>query len=228
VPAANEQEFGQFWVESLQRLLRLGMAGGVDGINHTLIILGQGGLTFYRPVLTTLSIFNNDDREASIYFMEIKRRVGHGDESTTKLLEGIDAICRFRFLFLEKDSLYNSLNADGLNNINAAKRFADELMAEIYYLENDLIAAGLDKPASWAKYVAPDLIKRMSDEWFPLRTRLFSDCLKIISCQPNCNLQGLVQALEVSLSETQSKMLPHNSLLLSRLTSILGGQGVQT
>lgn len=222
VEHADSQQHGRMWVQTIQRLLRLGMVGGVEGLSHALIILGQDGLTLYRPVLTTLSIFNNDEREASIYFIEIKKRVGHGDPGTTKLLDGIDAICRFRFLFLEEDSPYSPLNAHPSAELEDARRFADELMSEIYYIENDLTAAGLDKPASWARYVSPESIRTMTAVWFPLREKLFADCLNVIACQGGEDLKGLMRSLSATLTETRERLLPHNSELLSRLTASLG------
>jgi hypothetical protein len=198
------------------------MVGGVEGLDHTLVLLAQDGKTLYRPVLTTLSEFNNDDREASLYFIEIKRRVGHGDEKTTKLLEGLDAICRFRFLFLERSSNFQPLNLNICRTISDAKIFADELMAEIYYLENDLTAAGLDQPASWAEFVDENKINEMLNAWLPLRNRLHSDCLNIISSQTNDDVHALTEPLSLTLSETRSGISSHNSLLLSNLTSKLG------
>ena len=227
VAAAKARDHDQLWVETIQRLLRFGMVGGIEGLDHTLVILAQDGKTLYRQVLTTLSEYNNEDREASLYFIEIKRRVGHGDVKTTKLLEGLDAICRFRFLFLEKGSNYQPLNLNSCRTILDAKRFADELMAEIYYLENDLTAAGLNQPASWAEFVDENRINEMMNAWLPLRTRLHSDCLKIISSQNNDDVHELTQPLSQTLSETRSKITSHNSLLLSNLTAKLGELAVQ-
>lgn len=222
VPGVKTRRYGDLWIETIQRLLRLRMDGGFEEFDHSLVILDNTGSTLYRPVLTTLSEFNNDDREASLYFIEIKRRVGHGDPVTTQLLEGLDAICRFRFLFLEQTSYFQPLTLNACKTIPEARQFADELMAEIHYLESDLIAAGLNQPANWAGFVDKQKIEDMMNTWRPLRGDIHSHCLKIISSRTDDDVQALTQPLSTTLGETRLKTLPHNSMLLSTLTAKLG------
>jgi hypothetical protein len=86
---------------------------------------------------------------------------------------------RFRSLFLEQNGLFNYLNVelqrDGLATVAA------DIVAELDFLNLDLIAADLHKPASWNGILSPEEIKTMAGTWQPLKEKLLGDCKNAIA-----------------------------------------------
>ncbi|HEY4329826.1 MAG TPA: hypothetical protein VGN88_08820, partial [Phycisphaerae bacterium] len=205
---ANEPH-SAFWIETIQRLLSTVVKKGVDKLEkHNPVLLSSAGDAFYRPVLTTVSVFNNDREEASIYFIEIDRRNSYGREDTTKLLDGIDAVCRFRFLFLEQDSLFRAINLKGLTTQESIRSFADKLVAELHQLESDLTAAQLVNPSAWAVFVSVKDVEDMMKIWRPLRKELTEECANLLS------KGGSAVVLEKILDSIYEKIYTPNTLLL--------------
>ena len=60
---------------------------------------GIPSVSFRRLVLATSAAF-----EFTLYFVEYLRPRDFGDRSTTLVLKALELCCRFRFLFLEKNS----------------------------------------------------------------------------------------------------------------------------
>lgn len=179
---AKKSPHGEHWLLSIRRQLdavnRLG--GPQRTPEDSPLLLANDGKSLYQPILTTLSKFNNGRQEASIYLVEIQRRTSDGREETTRLLNGIECVCRFRFLFLEADSPFRSINAK-VNDPTKVSQLADRIVTELSQLKGELAIAGLDNPAVWIRWIDVQKLQEMMVTWDALRISLTNSATKAIS-----------------------------------------------
>jgi hypothetical protein len=167
-----------FGTGTLVRVLARAGTDSLDDVSGNLI-WSQNEQKLYRAILTTYTTYYNRTIQANVYVVEVLMRKDHGDPETTLLAKGLQSAMRFRSLFLEQNGLFNYLNVelqrDGLATVAA------DIVAELDFLNLDLIAADLHKPASWNGILSPEEIKTMAGTWQPLKEKLLGDCKNAIA-----------------------------------------------
>src|SRR5579862_2148788 len=132
-------ELGRFWTGTLERLLM--SAHNLD-VDNSQIIASYDQRVLYRVILTTSTTYYNKTMETSIYFVELYRRRDYGNPDTSQLLKGLQIVCRFRFLFLERQSQFHCINVS-LADPPTVRSIAARIVAELDILTSDTFQANL-------------------------------------------------------------------------------------
>jgi hypothetical protein len=166
---ARHSKFCDSWVDSISQVVTFSLKNQLAKDNSQ-VIVSYDGKEAYRVILTTGVRYFNGNREFNIYFVELLRR-RFGDPGTTLLFEGLELACRFRSLFLERNSEFSS-TACKLARPEALKDFASNLERELNLLRRDALDAGIDDAGQWVGLANPDLLVRVAEAWRPLELRL--------------------------------------------------------
>jgi hypothetical protein len=157
--------------------------------------------------------------ETSLYLVELYRRRDYGDPATSLLLKGLQLVCRFRFMFLEKQSQFHFLNVR-LAEAPTVRSIASRIVAEIDILTSDSFQANLQQPSSWTTFVDTDALVKMSEVWNPLKARLMSSCAAAMSASDD-QIATIRQQLTDVLKDIQAQCGPQNELLLRAMATKL-------
>jgi hypothetical protein len=211
-----DNRFCDSWREAITSVVMSSFPDRVN-VDNSQIILSSDEVKAYRVILTTATRFYDDYREFSVYFVELLHRTDYGDEGTSKLLKGLELVCRFRFMFLETDSEFSSQNILA-SNIDRFTDLASRLLKELSFLRKDARDAGLDEPKVWRKFVTWEHIKTMGDEYRPRELKLREIIAKIAvaKAQPTA-LMPLRQELAGVLEEMENAIRPENTLLMREM-----------
>ncbi len=214
-----ESSLATFWTGTLLRILaRAGVADNLDEVSGNLI-WSQNEQKLYRVILTTYTTYYDGTIEASIYIVEVIRRPDHGDPYTTRLAKGLQSTMRFRSLFLEEKGLFNYLNI-ALGHGELAVVAAD-IVAELDFLNMELVASELDTPASWKDMLTSSEIEAMAQTWRPLNEKLLESCKKAIAANEPLAVESAKSQLASTLREIEAQVGPLNDNLLTAIASRL-------
>lgn len=158
--------------------------------------------------------------EANIYLMEVYKRSNVGDPRTTLLLKGLQIVCRFRFLFLERQSDFHHINVKIKHDLDIAS-IASRILAELATLKSDTIEAKLDSPAAWLEYLNADELIRMSDIWNPLSLELTKACTDALSITASADMELQRNKLAEILERIGTSIRPDNELILRAMAGKL-------
>ena len=130
------------------------------------------------------------------------------------LLRGLDIVCRFRFMFLEPDSVFSG-NSILSTRVEQLPDLAHSLVREIDLLGRDAKYAGLDRASTWSKFVAWPQLLRMAQDYEP-RERIMRDIVgRILESQGQPQtLEKLRTELSDVVLDIESKTRPANTLLI--------------
>jgi hypothetical protein len=153
------------WREAITSVILSSQAERIN-VDNSQIILSSDESKAYRIILTTATKYWDDTREFNLYFVETLRPEEYGDKDTTLMLEGLEVVCRYRFMFLESSSPFSA------NNLRATdtERFlemAARLLRELNLMRIEATNAGLDQPNYWSQFVGWDLILKMGETYRP-------------------------------------------------------------
>jgi hypothetical protein len=162
----------------------------------------------FRIILTTYTTYYNGQIQASLYLVEVSRRPDVGDPLTTLLGKALQAALRFRSLFIEEKGLFNELNITvpqkGLSEV------ASDILAELDFLEMDLLEADLGKPAAYNGILTAKEIESMAATWQPLRKTLIEDCKRAIAARDISDIDAAKSHLAATLREVRTGVGPLN------------------
>jgi hypothetical protein len=218
--AEAEGSLAAFWTGTLNRILaRAAKKGeGLDEVSGNLI-WSHNEQKLFRLILTTYTTYYNGTIQASLYLVEVLRRKDHGDEETTLLAKGLHSALRFRSLFLENNGLFNYLNIafprEGLATV------AREIVAELDFLNMDLVEADIRKPAAWSDILTADEIGKMVCTWEPLKTKLMEACKAAIAADDIASIESAKSGLAETLKEIASRVGPLNERFLRAIAEKL-------
>lgn len=124
-----------------------------------------------------------------------------------------------RSLFIEDNGLFNYLNVafprDGLASI------ARGIVAELDFLNMDLVGADVQKPAAWSDVLTADEIERMAGTWEPLKQKLLEDCKKAIAATDIASIEAAKSELAATLREIAAGVGPLNEQFLRAIAEKL-------
>ena len=139
------------WRDAITSVVMSSFPNKIDVDNSQIIVSNDEAKT-YRIILTTATRLYDDSREFNLYFVEALRREDIGDANTTRLLKGLELVCRFRFLFLESDSEFGFQNVQRTSP-EKLPEVVSRLQRELNLLRKDSRDVGLDQPFVWSKFV---------------------------------------------------------------------------
>jgi hypothetical protein len=175
----------------------------------------------YRVILTTATRYYNDYLEFNVYFVEMLRRTDHGDPATSRLLKGLELVCRFRFTFLETDSEFSGQNVL-MGDLERIPSLASKLMKELNLLRRDARDAGLDDPTFWRNFVTWDHIKSLGEAYRPRELKLREITAKVAAAKgQTAILAPLRQELSQVLEDMANAIRPENALLMREMAQKL-------
>ncbi len=209
------------WLGSLQSLMDTAeVSNGLES-DHGTFIRSHDGQQLFRPVVTTCTVYRDNSIEASIYLILVRSRPDVGDPVTTRLLKALKLVCRFRFLFLEKQSEFNPVNVVQMPLANVPA-FASRILAELELLDSDMISAELHLPGAWSEYLNDGQIRAMAEIWYPLRVSLGELCAEAATTAPAA-MRELRQGITQRLEDVRRTQQPNNAVVLRALAEHLSG-----
>ncbi len=218
-----DHKFGPSWRDAIASVVISSLQDKME-IDNSQVIISSDNKHVYRVILTTSTTYFNGAREFNLYLVEALRPNEYGDEVSTLLLKGLEIVCRFRFMFLEKQSEFGSQNISAL----ALERIPDltrDLIRELNLLRRDSQEAGLDQPNVWSAFVSWDVVLQMSKGWEPVEKKLREVAAKIVSLRRSTDspeeLVNLRDKLIAAIAELEETTRSQNRTLIDGMTKKL-------
>jgi hypothetical protein len=199
------------------------VTSSLQGLNvdNSQIILSEDESRSYRLILTTATRYFDDSVEFNLYFVEALQRGEYGNKDTTLLLKGLELICRYRFMFLEKDSKFSSDNIL-ITRADRLPSMAAELLRELNLMNKDSQNAGLDDPTVWSRYVDWSVIHQMASSYIPVEQSIRDLIGQILEARDKPDrLEALGQQLSSAVRKLADATEPHNTLLIKTMAQKL-------
>jgi len=218
--STSASKYRDSWRDAITSVVMSSFPNKID-VDNSQIIVSNDETKTYRIILTTATRRYDDSREFNLYFVEALRREDIGDPNTTKLVKGLELVCRFRFLFLESDSEF------GFQNIQRTSpeklpEVVSRLQKELNLLRKDSRDVGLDQPFVWSKFVSWEHIDQMTKDYRPRETQMRAIIARILEAKGQLEkISSLQQELAVVLKDVAEAIRPENTLLLKEMTGKL-------
>ena len=213
-------KFRDSWIDAITSVVTSSLQSQLE-VDNSQVIVSQDEKHAFRVILTSGTKYFNGVREFNLYFVEYLRRGDFGDQSTTLLLKGLELSCRFRFLFLERNSEFSSMSIR-IANPAAIRDVARKVEREMNLLLRDALGVGLDKANVWADFVDWPCLARMNEAWQPIELKIRDNLTEIRRCcQDSETLPALRESLAASIQELETTFKPLNAELIDELTDKL-------
>jgi len=213
-------KFRDSWIDAITGVVSSSLQSQLE-VDNSQIIVSQDEKHAFRLILTTGTRYFNDAREFNLYFVESLKRADFGDRSTTLLLKGLELLCRFRFLFLERNSEFSSMSIK-IAAPSSIRDIAQRIERELNLLRRDALEVGLDKANEWADFVDWSLLLRMSEEWRSIEPKIRTSLAEIRASRSGSeNMIALRETLAASVQELETTQKPLNTELIQGLTDKL-------
>jgi hypothetical protein len=201
------------WSDAITRVVTSSLPNQID-VDNSQIIVSNDERHMYRVVLTTSTKYFDGTREFNLYFVEAMQRSDFGDKATSLLLKGLDLVCRYRFMFLEKSSEFSSMNVRAIS-LEHFRDVVRRVIREFNLLSRDSQDAGLDQPNIWSKFVSWSDVLAMSEIWRPLELKIRQKSGEIINFKGDSDrLAPLRSEFVKILEELESSTKPINQKLI--------------
>ena len=218
-----QNKFRDSWIDALTTVVTYSMQSQ-PAVDNSQIIVSHNATSTYRVILTTGIRYFNGNREFNLYFIEYLKRADFGDPKTTLLVKGLDLVCRFRSLFLEKDSKFSTVGAT-LTMADVTKKFviqefASSLERELNLLHRDALEARLDDPTVWLGLVDPKLLVESSNAWLALESRIREVLIQARRSE-RVAIEKCRETLITVLKDVGTIMRPMNSAIIAEMADQL-------
>jgi hypothetical protein len=216
----KNSKFRDSWIDAITSVVTSSLQGQLD-VDNSQVIVSNDERHAFRVILTTGTRYFNGIREFNLYFVEYLRPRDFGDASTTLVLKGLELSCRFRFLFLEKNSEFSNMNI----RIALPSRLHElgrSIERELNLFRRDAIEMGLDKANIWADFIDWQYLLKMSEAWRPLEAKIRDICVQIRGVKED---SGEIPRFRDSLADTveqlETSIRPLNTQMICGLTDSL-------
>jgi hypothetical protein len=137
------------------------------------------------------------------------------------VLKRLELRCRFRFLFLERNSEFSHMNIR-IAMTSRVQELGRSIERELNLVQRDAIEMGLDKPNIWADFVDWQYLQKMSEEWRPLEVKIRDICVQIRGVKEDSDeILTLRGRLADTIEQLETKIRPLNTQLICGLTDSL-------
>jgi hypothetical protein len=212
--------FADSWRQAITSVVLSAFPDRVD-VDNSQHILANDGKTGYRVILTTATKYYDDHHEYNLYFVELLRRTDRGDRDTTQLLKGLELLCRFRSLFLEKESEFRG-EIVGLTDPVKLQHLVGSLLRELNLIHRDAQDAEIDRPALWMQYVDFEHIKAIAKAYRPAEAKLRELMGKVMTSDGDLkSLESLRDEMAETLTRMETAVRPENALMLREMSAKL-------
>lgn len=211
-------KFRDSWVDAISGVVTSSLQSQLD-VDNSQVIVSYDEKHAFRVILTTGTRFFDGTREFNLYFVEYLKRGDFGDRSTTVIFKGLELLCRFRSLFLEKNSEFSSLSFQ-IVNTRLFRSVARCMERELNLLRRDALEVGLDKANVWAEFVDWSHLIKMTELWRPLEVRIRETLSEIRSTEEE-NLESCRVTLVTAIKELEQSMRPVNAEAIAEMTEKL-------
>jgi hypothetical protein len=198
------------------------LQGSVD--NSQVLVLpsaiGGGHPTSYRLVLTRVTTYYDDRVRFELYVVQSLDPETYGDQDTTQVLKGLEIICRYRFMFLEKTSKFAWYNIV-LAAPEQAQSDAYELRRELDLMRRDALRAGLDRPATWVPYMDVADLQKMGELYPPAEQKMRDLITAILQATGTDQIKTLQQQLSDTIRQVAEVSEPINANLIIAMAQSL-------
>lgn len=219
------RDLGASWSATLNRYLSSALREGtVDSEGASFFIRANNHTTLYRMIISEWREFNNDNAEASIFLVEVRPRRYLGDERSTKVLRGIEILCRFRFAFLEDQSIYSPANIRLAPSIEKLRSIVSCILTEIDVLDHDLAVAGLHNPSDWNEFTAYSTLIEMGKAWQKVQKSIRVKAGELLAKPQHeaaNELEQLNQMIAHEVDGIRSEISDYNRMLIENLCEAL-------
>jgi hypothetical protein len=211
-------KFKDSWINAISSVVCSSLQSQLD-VDNSQVIVSYDEKHAFRIILTTGTRYFNGTREFNLYFVESLKRGDFGDRATTVIFKGLELLCRFRSLFLEKNSEFSSLSFQVVN-IGSFRGLARSMERELNLLRRDALETGLDRANVWAEFVDWPRLAKMAELWRPLETQIRAT-LTAIRSQDDETLEAYRPKLVASLKEAEESMRSINAETIAEMTEKL-------
>jgi TIR domain len=216
----KNSKFRDSWIDAITGVVASSLQGQLD-VDNSQVIVSNDERHAFRVILTTGTRYFNGVREFNLYFVEYLRPRDFGDPATTLVLKGLELSCRFRFLFLEKNSEFSHMSIR-IAMPNRLHELGRSIERELNLFRRDAIEMGLDKPNIWADFVDWQYLQKMSEEWRPLETRIRDICVQIRGVKEDAEeIPKLRDSLADTVEQLETAIRPLNTQMICGLTDSL-------
>jgi TIR domain len=212
----KNSRFLHSWIDAITSVVTSALQSQLE-VDNSQVIISSDEKHAYRVILTTGTKYYNGTREFNIYFVEYLRRGDFGDRDTTQLLKGLELLCRFRSMFLERASEFSSGSLKTTRNLGEASRAMER---ELNLLNRDAMELGLDKAHIWAEFVDWPQLEKMSQAWRPIDDKLRTLFVEIRRAKPD-SVETFREPVVTVLHEMEEAIGPSNAALISEMADKL-------
>jgi hypothetical protein len=208
--AVLKHRHGAYWCGVIEQAV---IGAKQQGARHdpNLVLVSADDVR-YRVIATTVTTFFNGDAEVSLYLIPGLKRRDRGDEETTRLLNCLVLVCRFRFAFLERSSTFYWRNFESARD--PLRSIARDLIMELDYLNSEAAHANLEKPGAYEGLVTGQDLTQMIHNWREIDCSLRNACNAVIQpLQAEVNETELRTSIVAQLKRLFEQVKPFNSLL---------------
>jgi hypothetical protein len=206
------------WRAAISGVVNSSQAERIDVDNNQLIPSSDES-KIYRIILTTATRRWNDCQEFNLYFVEAYREEEFGNKDTTLTLKGLEAACRFRFMFLEDRSQF-SANRIMATHDEDIREMAAKLLRELNLMKAKSMA-GLSDPGFWSQFGGWDLIYEISNLYRPKEAAIRELIGEILVCRDRSQLAALREKLATVIGELEDGTRSANSALIAAMAKAL-------
>ncbi len=211
-------KFRDSWVDAIGSVITSSLQSQLD-VDNSQVIVSYDEKHAFRVILTTGTRYFDGVREFNLYFVEYLKRPDYGDRSTTVVFKGLELLCRFRSLFLEKNSEFSSLSFR-VANVRILRSLARNMEREMNLLRRDALEMGLDRANVWAEFVDWSRLLKMTELWRPLEARIRIALTQIRMVPDDC-LESCRTVLVEATKELESSMNVINGEAIQEMTDKL-------
>lgn len=214
--------YQRIWRDALSSIVLSYLQGSID--NSQVLVLPSaiagGHPTSYRLILTRVTRYYDDRIRFELYIVQSLDPETYGDEDTTQVLKGLEIICRYRFMFLEKTSKFAWYNIV-LAGPDQAQTDAYELRRELDLMRRDSLRAGLDRPATWVPYMDVADLQKMGEIYPPAEQKMRDLTTAILQATSPDQIKGLQQQLSETIRQVGEAAEPINANLIIAMAQSL-------
>ena len=216
----KNSKFRDSWIDAITSVVSSSLQGQLD-VDNSQVIVSNDERHAFRVIFTTGTRYFNGVREFNLYFVEYLRPRDFGDSSTTLVLKALELSCRFRFLFLEKNSEFSQMNIR-IALPGHLHELGRSIERELNLFRRDAIEMGLDKPNIWADFVDWQYLQKMSEQWRPLEAKIRDTCVQIRGVKEDSEqFPALQNSLADIIKQLEVEVQPLNTQVICQLTDSL-------